>query len=359
MPHIAMITNHSLVRWTLFNLVIGIVVGVSFWVLKGTAQGKLLTEINISLVHSSVYALSFGLFLSAAANRLTTLVFPLNWVSIVTLTACTAWLSTAAVQMILVGLSYQDAVSARSEYPFKSITVMLIASLIGIGIYAYESVVGRIAVAELNLRNEQLENERAQKLLVEARLAAYEAKLHPHFLFNTLNSISALTKSDPQLADEMVLRLATLLRSTLTACDRDAVPLSSEVDLVRDYLQIEKVRFEDRLECEFRVGSDVLQLLVPPLILLPLAENTVKHGLASRPEPIKFLLSAEIMPDNLLRLAVEDDGPRFSEASIRPGHGLATLRSRLDLLFDGAADLEIRPSDKGNSIELTLPIHVT
>ncbi len=140
----------------------------------------------------------------------------------------------------------------------------------------------KLQAATLELRTRQVEQERAYKLLAEAQLSSLESRIHPHFLFNTLNSIAALIPSDPQLAEDTVGKLASLLRFSLNANQSGLVPLSQELKIVRDYLEIEKTRFGPRLSYEIAVPETLEDVKVPPLALQSLVENSVKHVVSQR-----------------------------------------------------------------------------
>src|SRR5208337_1085957 len=165
--------------------------------------------------------------------------------------------------------------------------------------------------ATLELRTRQVEQERAYKLLAEARLSSLESRIHPHFLFNTLNSIAALIPSNPARAEDTVGKLASLLRFSLNAEHSGLVPLSQELKIVRDYLEIEKTRFGARIRYEISVPEALHDIKLPPLALQSLAENVVKHVVSERTQgaSIRIVGSKEA---GRVRLEVIDDGPGFS-----------------------------------------------
>ena len=140
------------------------------------------------------------------------------------------------------------------------------------------------------LRNAEVKRWRLEAAVTEAELRALKAQLDPHFIFNSLNGIRALVSEDPPRAREMITRLAGILRFTLRAGDRDTVPLREELETVRNYLALEAVRFEGRLECEFEVAPDTLDVLVPPMVIQHLVENGIKHGVRDRPGPGRLRL---------------------------------------------------------------------
>jgi two-component system sensor histidine kinase AlgZ len=205
------------------------------------------------------------------------------------------------------------------------------------------------------LRTQELEKERALKLATEARLASLESRLHPHFLFNTLNSISALISEDPALAEQMVQRLSSLLRKSLDAFSNSRVPLGEEIKLVTDYLEIEKVRFRDRLNYSIDVDPALAMFEVPPLTLQPLVENSIKHAIAPKPSGGTVRISARLADDQLV-LSVWDDGPGFDAGCFRDGHGLDSLQARLASIIGDRATLQIAKQQTGTAVMIGLPI---
>ncbi len=188
--------------------------------------------------------------------------------------------------------------------------------------------------------------------LAQARLDALKMQIQPHFLFNALNSIAALVHKDANAADEMIGALSEFLRCTLTSSARHEVPLLEELEFVRRYLAIELVRFGDRLQCTQDVPPETFGALVPMLVLQPLVENAVRHGLSGVSGPARLTIRAR-RENGTLRLTVSDNGPGPGEKP-EEGVGLANTRARLRELHGDAARVEIRTAD-GFTVELTLP----
>ncbi|HEX4826301.1 MAG TPA: sensor histidine kinase [Candidatus Polarisedimenticolaceae bacterium] len=191
--------------------------------------------------------------------------------------------------------------------------------------------------------------------LVEAQLRALQGQLRPHFLFNTLNSIVAMIDRDPEAAQRMIIQLAELLRAALRTADTQEIPLAQELELTRLYVDIEKVRFSDRLEVLWRVDVDP-ERLVPALVLQPLVENAIVHGIARKSGPGRIVVEVAER-DRGLSVRVVDDGVGLSEgrASAPGGIGLANLRARLQRLYGAAGTLELAPC-AGGGTEATLLI---
>ena len=173
--------------------------------------------------------------------------------------------------------------------------------------------------------------------LTEARLQALKMQLQPHFLFNTLNAISALIPADAKPARRMLARLGDLLRTTLEHEETQEVTLREELAFLEPYLEIEQARLEDRLTVVMNIAPETLDARVPHLILQPLVENAVRHGIAARIEPGRVEISASRGPDDrFLQLEIRDDGlgvDRDTEVRPRRGVGLTNIRARLEQLY--------------------------
>jgi signal transduction histidine kinase len=199
----------------------------------------------------------------------------------------------------------------------------------------------------------QLESE-----LARARLQALKTQLHPHFLFNTLHSISTLMYRDVRAADRMLARLSDLLRLTLESSDAQEVPLRDEVAFLKMYLEIEQIRLGDRLTVAFEVDPMLEDVLVPNFVLQPLVENAVKHGIAPRSAPGRLAVRAWAEGERL-RLQVADDGLGLPAAPTRQGLGigLSNVQARLERLYGDDHPLTLRPADPtGLIVDLTLPL---
>lgn len=198
-------------------------------------------------------------------------------------------------------------------------------------------------------RQEQLlETNRLRAELAEAELHALKSQLHPHFLFNALNAISTLAATDPPTARRAVLLLSGLLRRALADTDTQEVTLAQEVEFAREYLEIERIRFSNRLSVEVMIEPGAERLLVPHLLLQPLVENAVRHGVEPKAEPGTIRLEGTVGADGL-RLVVTDDGPGALRPSRRAGAGLglANVRARLTRLYGGGARLECGDRPEG------------
>lgn len=203
------------------------------------------------------------------------------------------------------------------------------------------------------LREAELESH-----LTAARLQALRMQLNPHFLFNTLNSIASLVHEKPQAADDMISALSELLRLTLKSPHRQEVTLAEELQFLDRYLQIEQIRFGARLRMDKRIEPSVLDAVVPILILQPLVENAVKHGVESRLDPGVIRIEVEHV-GSCLRLQVSDNGKGCAtgpNGEVIEGVGLTNTRSRLKELYGADGALELRSDrNQGFSAEITIP----
>ncbi len=230
----------------------------------------------------------------------------------------------------------------------------LITLTLGISMTLYDAQRRRLDAVTAALQERELAHERDRKTALEARLASLEARLQPHFMFNTLNAISALIQEDPDEAERTVERLAALLRFSLDATERGLVPLAHELKIVTDYLEIERTRFGERLAYTVDVAPDVTGVEVPPLAVQTLVENSVKHAIAPRPSGGRVRIAADAVGDQVT-LSVWDDGPGFSAEAMRAGHGLDNLRGRLAARFGPRARIEVGRQDDGSLVTVTLP----
>lgn len=205
---------------------------------------------------------------------------------------------------------------------------------------------------ERELRASQLETRLAQ-----AQLDALRMQLHPHFLFNTLNSISVLMSEDVTAARRMLTRLSDLLRASLDNAATHEVSLREEIEFLNNYLQIEQTRFQDRLTVRMNIDPTILNASVPNLILQPLVENAIRHGIAPRAQPGIIDISAA-RENGMMRLTVCDNGPGLgarSPSELTKGIGLANTQARLEQLYGPNQAFKLRSADTGG-MEVTILI---
>lgn len=205
----------------------------------------------------------------------------------------------------------------------------------------------------------------AEALLAEARLMALQAQLNPHFLFNTLNAIAQLVYENPAGAEEMITSLSDLLRAALAAQNRREVMLDEEIGLLERYFAIQKVRFADRLSVVYDIDRNAANAAVPTLLLQPLAENAIKHGIAPDSTPGTVYVRIRISGTETLRIEISDTGragdgavPAGEALEFRPGVGLANTRARLEALYPGRYVFALeRAAEGGVLVRVELPLH--
>ncbi len=229
-----------------------------------------------------------------------------------------------------------------------------------LAIYACNAMVIAIPLKIFNNARIEMKLEEQERALLQARMEALQSQIHPHFLFNTLNSISSLVRFDPDTARELIIKLANILRRLLHKTDA-FVALQEEIEFIDDYLDIEVVRFgRDKLRVVKDLDKDSLDMLVPSMLLQPLVENSIKHGLSPKIAGGCVYLRSRLRQNTLL-IEVEDDGVGMDSASttMTGGHGigLANAAERLKVLYGDTARLTIdsRPGG-GTIIRLSIPV---
>ncbi len=235
----------------------------------------------------------------------------------------------------------------------------VIALVVGGVVLGYEEMRLRLQDALREMREVRLVEARLREEAARAELAALQARINPHFFFNTLNTISSLLEEDARTADELLETFADLFRYAFDAADATPVPLRDEIAFTRGYLRIEHARFGDRLRVGWHVEQDSLAVRMPGLMLQPLVENAVGHGLAPRVGGGRIDISA-VLDDGLLRIDVVDDGVGLSRDGaglIRDGHGLGNIARRLRTCYGprAAVTLSAGPAGAGARARLTLP----
>lgn len=209
---------------------------------------------------------------------------------------------------------------------------------------------------ERELRASQLETRLAQ-----ARLQVLKMQLHPHFLFNTLNAISELVFKDPESAEQMITNLSDLLRLSLENVGVQEVPLKQELDFLHKYVEIEQTRFHDRLHLKMAIAPETLDASVPNMILQPLVENAIRHGIGMRSIGGNIEIGAE-RENGMLHLFVRDDGRGLLNGEpqgLREGVGIANTRARLAHLYGATHRFDLSNSSEGGLIvEMSIPFRV-
>ena len=224
----------------------------------------------------------------------------------------------------------------------------------------YSAIIG-LSYALDYRRESQARAVRAAQLetrLVEAQLKTLQAELHPHFLFNTLHAISTLVHTSPDSADRMISRLSDLLRLTFDGTGTPSVSLQEELEFLQKYLEIEQIRFQDRLSVIYDVEAETLDAEVPRLILQPLVENAIKHGVSPRSGRGLIQISARVR-ERALWIEVRDNGLGLNgqpRSRLQSGLGLSNTRARLECLYGAAHRLEFSEISEGLAVEMQIPL---
>jgi sensor histidine kinase YesM len=226
-------------------------------------------------------------------------------------------------------------------------------------VYTFIVLMGNAIAYYRQYQEEQLRASELRGKLAQAQLKALKMQLHPHFLFNTLNSISALLYKDIEAADQMIGRLIHLFERALKSSGTQKVTLQEELDFLKQYLAIENVRFQDRLSVRMDIDPQTLKAVVPNLIMQPLVENAIRHGIAAKSSAGRIEIHARRV-NGELEMQVKDDGPGFQgngsgAGPFREGLGLANTRARLQQLYGSHHNFTLVNDPKGGVI-VTLAI---
>ena len=238
--------------------------------------------------------------------------------------------------------------NAFSAYYFhQGLTIYWTTLVVAHALYYYRGVrLGEAQTARLTVQ------------LAQAQLQALKMQIHPHFLFNTLNSIAALLHKDVEAADRMIARLGDFLRLTLQSSDAQTVDFEQELEFLKCYLDIEHIRFQDRLTVELDIDPEALTAMVPNLILQPIVENAVRHGVARQTHPGHITIRARREGERLI-MSVEDNGPGMKVKSNGSGIGISNTRARLEQFYGRDFSFEISSSaERGATVTIDLPAFV-
>ncbi|HEX9483539.1 MAG TPA: histidine kinase [Gemmatimonadaceae bacterium] len=238
----------------------------------------------------------------------------------------------------------------------------LLASMGLSELMAFWALIGIIHAVEFYRRGREREASalRLEARLADAQLHALTARLRPHFLFNTLGAISELIHRDPEGADAMITRLSNLLRATLSRPDDPLISLSEEIALGAQFIDIMRIRYGPRLSVDIRLDPPLRRALVPALVLQPLIENALEHGVARRRGPALVTIVVERVrraEDDALQMAVTDDGPGFPPTGVTEGVGISTTRERLGQLYGTRYTFRTENTETGGArVTVTIPL---
>ncbi len=309
--------------------------------------------LGYALLYSNLVAIFAMLIIGVLAKRLAWRKLPLVRLLLFSVLVLVP-LGCLLVQAVLASFGVMPWQYFWNQYFSMMRVCVPLAGVFGLGAFVHSSLHERLEVTEQKLRDKELAEQRARKLAAEARLQSLEARIRPHFLFNTLNSISSLIASDPARAEQIVSRLATLLRTSLDTSERPLISMREDLAIVQSYIDIERARFGDKLRASFDVPSDLQEAKVPPMAIQSLVENAVKHGISSQPDSGDIRVAASTENGNL-RIEVSDSGPGFDLAVVPPGHGLENVVQRLNALFGDRARMNVSRRDAHCVVEMVFP----
>ena len=277
----------------------------------------------------------------------------------------------ACVVIALVQLALDTLILTHLGYPpgkefpsFWAAYKIFLFVNINLSMLIYMGVVGISSAYRYyqKYRERELETSQLEARLAQSRLQVLKMQLHPHFLFNTLNAISELIHRDPESADRMLTDLSDLLRLSFESLEVQEVPLKQELEFLGKYLEIEQMRFHDRLTVDIQISPDTLDACVPNMILQPLVENAIKHGIAPRSSGGRIDINA-VRSNGHLEISVVDDGlgvPFGDLQNLPEGVGLSNTRRRLHHLYGDQHRFELAAIDKGGlAVTLELPFRVS
>ena len=250
----------------------------------------------------------------------------------------------------------------RTMFPHRLFALLSPAAWLQALVWLSAPITVGVALKVWNALRLEMSLEEQKRLLLEARLDALQRQINPHFLFNTLNSIAALVRSKPELAREMTVKLANILRALLK--DHGSyVPLRDELKFTDDYLDIEVVRFgAEKLRVEKEIDPETLEIMVPSILLQPLIENSIKHGLEPRIQGGTVTVRSRLAGDRV-HIEVADDGVGMSDGSVSAlprtgaGIGIKNIRERLEVLYGDRAHLSVVSNPgRGTVVSIEIPV---
>jgi two-component system, LytTR family, sensor kinase len=268
------------------------------------------------------------------------------------------WKRSLAVHtMAGLGVAIAKTVADRAVFAWLTgFWMYLLASTLALQFVVYGVVVAGAHGVEYYRRSR--EREQLERRLAETHLRLLNMQLQPHFLFNTLNAIAELVHEDPEAADRMITALSALLRRTLELGAAQEIPLRTELELLATYLEIQQTRFGDRLDVTMSIDDDVGETRVPILLLQPIVENAIKHGIAARVGRGRLVIEARARDGVLvIEVADESQGPVQARTTSGAGIGLGNTRERLTAMYGMAASLDVASEgDRGSRATLRLPL---
>ena len=345
--------------WATGSSLAGAVIGVTVGFMSAGAIEE--PTIIISVLFGNVVGFTAMISSTLMFSRLEGLVPPLRALLLGLALISGAIAGSIAVLFAYPLFVFRDPKQAAAIVAINGILALIVGSIV----YGYERMRLRLQDSLRTVEEVRLVESRLREEAARAELAALQARINPHFFFNTLNTISSLLAEDPEEAEEVIETLADLFRYTFRAANAGPVPLRDEIAFTRNYLTVEKARFHERLKVEWNVDDATLDDQVPGLILQPLVENAVGHGIAKRATGGTVVIAARRNrgPEGRkqLQLDVSDDGVGLDgspRSLVQDGHGLGNVHGRLRAFYrndDARLELMRNPAGVGALVRLTMP----
>lgn len=348
MKHPVLSNRVRLIVWWLVWFFLGLGQSFLFYYAYGSFAGLSIIDSVLSLLIYSGIALSLWYpfnYFNTSNTKTTTLISNLIASGVITVTL---WIliTKYIVQMVLPAennfQAYWDA-----TFPYRVGTGVFIYSLIILTYFLFISLT--------NLSEKKAKEARLESLVKETELKMLRSQINPHFLFNSLNSISSLTVTDPGKARMMIIKLSDFMRYALSRKDEQLVSLQSELENLSLYLDIEKVRFGDRLRTDEKIDKKCLSLKIPVMLLQPLYENAVKHGVYESTERVRIVTTAEIR-DGYLEIAINNNYEPGLTSAKGTGTGLINVLRRLELIYGNKAFLNTSKENNIYAVKLFIPV---
>jgi sensor histidine kinase YesM len=306
-------------------------------------------------VVSFIISQSFGLTTCSIILLMFRIFKPRRWLTLI-LTTFTAVIAGSIIGLNISFYILEKTFSITLNWPMKHILKIILSAVM----FSSAALYFFITKSRLRHRNEMIEREKTRRLAVEkeslsANLRMLQAQIEPHFLFNTLSNIVSLIDTQPDKGKSMLLDLTKYLRTSLSRTLPEKTTLDQEMAMIKAYLNIQKIRMDERLNFQVDVPENLRQHSFPPMLLQPLVENAVKHGLEPKVDGGNILISAT-QENNILRIEVADTGMGFSDFN-KPGVGITNVRERLALLFGEKGRLVIE-ENKPHGVRATIEVPI-
>lgn len=343
---------HRHVRTILGAIALNLAFGAMFGILLAVSQGSesiaaLARSAAVSIIYANLIGLPCWFGIEALFHRFAHRSPVLLWTGLIAIVAASTLVACLLAGLLLVAVGWW----AREDYWPNFAYSLRLSAVIGVLCTAGGVIHGRLRSRLDDSRRAELE---ARALATRAQLVSLESRMHPHFLFNSLNSVMSLIPDEPARAEHLLEKLASVLRFSLDAERRGLIPLREELAIVQDYLEIEAARLGDRLTTIVDVPDELADVGVPPFSVQTAVENSIRHAIATRRRGGQVAVHAR-RAGGEVAIEVADDGPGFDRSALGEGHGLDNLIGRLDALFGDRARVEIDRRDGGMAVTVVVP----